>query len=554
MEAGDTGANGGGLDVELTARRDYFDAIVARSLARIEPVVDWISDLEGPRPGVRLNGRDFSPDTRVLIAGEACEITFQSPEVIDVHVPEHLTRFGPIVATSHPPARRYRAAQHGGDLAAPVTLGELTVSAPLPLRTETEFDLVCSFRASPEAPARLLSLSLRFPDGQIHEATYPISDEESEQGELVVHGLTAGRGGQLEASIAIYDDAGTADYLEAAFPVVPSNPVQLYVYPTSLGPSNWRGAAEYHSSDDRYYCYGRWVVSNGNASSVTVGGRVRCRVNDAGLGELADFTFDIGTTTVPAYSSRTLYVYTRHGSSSDVYDLFRDFGDASFTYSLQSSVGDLSDSMVFVAAAQVGVTANFVGNFSWNESVKVVDIIDQWSTGVYNDVDCIFSPGTPILEIPSSNSDWSRYRDIRVEEDKDDKCTDSDEADDLRDDWSSPGEFSNRIDIFFVESFSGDACASSLGGFSPVDGPASKGGDDSGIVIDVKDMNILTSTWGQQTLGVIIAHEVGHYLELEHTSASNNFMNPSVGPSNTVITYGQWKDVRDHFFVRRLNP
>jgi hypothetical protein len=458
------------------------------------------------------------------------------------------------VATSQRPARRYGADVEGAGAPAPVTLTGVASSVDPPLQTGKPFDLVCRFRADADAPARFLTLTLRYPDGETHAGTYPISDEEGKVGEKVVPDVTVGRGGGLQLAVAIFDDRGAADYLQTAFPVIPSNPLQLYVYPTSMGPSNWRGAAEYRAGENRYYCNGRWIVSNGNQEAMTVGPRVRCRVSDAGLGELADFTFNITPTTIPANTSRTFYVYTYHGSSSDVYDLFRDYGDATFQYWLQSPEGDLTDSMVFVAGAQVGVTANFVGNFSWNEMAKVVDIIDTWSTGVYNDVDCIFSPGTPILEIRRSDGDWSRYRDIRVEEDKDDECTDSDEGDDLRDDWSSPGQYADRIDVFFVESFSGDACASSLGGFSPIDGPSSKSGDDSGVILDVKDMNILTSSWGEQVFGILIAHEVGHYLDLEHTTAMNNFMNPTVGTANTVITYGQWKDMRDHFFVRRLNP
>jgi len=154
------GQDEGGIDAERTTRRDYFDAIVARSLTRIEPVVDWISDIEGEAGVVRLSGRDFSPDTRVLIDGEACEATFQGPDVIDVWVPEHLSRFGSVVATSQRPARRYGTDREAA-APAPVTLLGVAPSVAPPLQTGRSFDLVCRFRADPDTNKTIRTLSVR---------------------------------------------------------------------------------------------------------------------------------------------------------------------------------------------------------------------------------------------------------------------------------------------------------------------------------------------------------------------------------------------------------
>jgi hypothetical protein len=173
------------------------------------------------------------------------------------------------------------------------------------------------------------------------------------------------------------------------------------------------------------------------------------------------------------------------------------------------------------------------------------------ASSIYEKVDMQLT-SAPILWIPSSDSDWSRYRDINLD------CKNggvtSDEADDMRDDWSSPGEYSKHIDLWFVESFSGESCASSIGGFSPEPGPASKSGDDSGVVIDVKDLNILSSSWGNDVLGVVIAHELGHYLGTGHDSSTNNFMNASVGPNSTNIKWSQHNDIDDHDWVQKINP
>jgi predicted Zn-dependent protease len=55
-------------------------------------------------------------------------------------------------------------------------------------------------------------------------------------------------------------------------------------------------------------------------------------------------------------------------------------------------------------------------------------------------------------------------------------------------------------------------------------------------------------------MGVAIAHEVGHFLGLKHTDASQNFMNASTSGSSTNITSDQSKTMRKHGFVRRHVP
>ncbi len=547
--------HGGGINSTRTNRQRFFEEIKRSLLSESPPtaVVDKVIPDPENRDFLKLFGRGFTPASEVYIDGRYCCSEFFHAGELRVTLPETV-RSGASLSVTNVPLitlqEKLLTAQ-----AESLAISNLRVIPETPLRTKQPFALALDFQWGDSTPVRVLELRLIFPDREIRTQTYPISEKESCGGQKILENFKVGRGGILEVHAALYDEAGNADYLERLFPVVPSNPLQLYVYPQHYSQTTWKGAAEYRSSDNRYYAEGRWVISNGNSYSVTVGPRVRCRVSDAGLGELADFNFNISTTTIPANSSRTIYVYTWHGSGSDVYDLFRDFGDAKYEFWLQSPEGDLYDWNVWVAMAQVGVTANFVGNFSWAEMLKVRDIIDIYSTGIYNQVDCIFTANTPILEIPNGDPDWNRYRDIHVEEVScGSACTDSDEADDMRDDWSAPSEYDNYIDIFFVESFSGDPCASSLGGFSPVDGPTSKGGDDSGVVIDVKDLNILSSSTGEQILGIVIAHEVGHYLDLEHTSASNNFMQSTVGVSNTNITYDQWKTMRDHGFVYRLNP
>lgn len=87
--------------------------------------------------------------------------------------------------------------------------------------------------------------------------------------------------------------------------------------------------------------------------------------------------------------------------------------------------------------------------------------------------------------------------------------TNSSEAEDLTDDWNGDND---GIDVFLVQSI-GDA-----GGWSNVNGPCDKDSicGRTGIVIEV--------TSGQFFFGILLAHEVGHYLGLSGGVGPNNLM------------------------------
>jgi len=121
--------------------------------------------------------------------------------------------------------------------------------------------------------------------------------------------------------------------------------------------------------------------------------------------------------------------------------------------------------------------------------------------------------------------------------------TDRGEAEDLTDDWSSSG---GGIDVFMVQTI-GDAA-----GWSNVDGPCSKESkfDLSGVVLEL--------SLGRRFTGVLLAHEVGHYLGLEHANSGTNMMgvdsnNDGIGEINnnsTQLTSSQGTKMRSHCSVR----
>jgi hypothetical protein len=119
--------------------------------------------------------------------------------------------------------------------------------------------------------------------------------------------------------------------------------------------------------------------------------------------------------------------------------------------------------------------------------------------------------------------------------------TDKPEAIDLTDDFSGPND---GIDVFFVQSIL------NAGGWSTTPGPCDKDAKDemTGAVVELSS----------GILGILTAHEVGHYLGLSHANTITNLMgvdsnNDGIGELNstsTNLTSSQASTMRGHCSVR----
>jgi hypothetical protein len=119
--------------------------------------------------------------------------------------------------------------------------------------------------------------------------------------------------------------------------------------------------------------------------------------------------------------------------------------------------------------------------------------------------------------------------------------TDRPEAVDLTDDFSGPND---GIDVFYVQSIL------NAGGWSTTPGPCDKDEKDemTGAVIELSS----------GILGILTAHEVGHYLGLQHATTITNVMGvdsngDGIGELNstsTNLTSSQGMTMRGHCAVR----
>ncbi len=117
------------------------------------------------------------------------------------------------------------------------------------------------------------------------------------------------------------------------------------------------------------------------------------------------------------------------------------------------------------------------------------------------------------------------------------------DAQDLTDDWSGPN---GGIDVFMVQMIA-DA-----GGWSNRKGPCSKKSKRnlSGAVVELSNSRRFT--------GVLLAHEVGHYLGLRHGSSLSNVMGTDtdgdgigeINMNSTGVTTSQGNTMKSHCSVR----
>jgi len=116
--------------------------------------------------------------------------------------------------------------------------------------------------------------------------------------------------------------------------------------------------------------------------------------------------------------------------------------------------------------------------------------------------------------------------------------TDYSEAEDLTEDWSANND---GIDVFWVQSIL------NAGGWSDVDGTCDKSDKGmSGAVLELSGSDAFT--------GVLLAHEVGHYLGLGTGPASTNVMGvdsnndgiDEISTASTVLTNSQGTNMRNH--------
>lgn len=193
--------------------------------------------------------------------------------------------------------------------------------------------------------------------------------------------------------------------------------------------------------------------------------------------------------------------------------------------SLKRHLQTISGKSAELVLILVGHEDDFSGSVSRDDVTKI-----QYAVQVARDMYAQVNLGIRVL-------DWRKI--TPSEANGHINITDGAEAEDLTDEWSASG---GGVDVFWVQSI-GDA-----GGWSNVEGPCDKDSKDgrTGAVIEVSGSRRFT--------GVLLAHEVGHYLGLSHGNDMTNIMgadtnNDGIGEINsnsTGVTSGQGTNMKNH--------
>lgn len=390
----------------------------------------------------------------------------------------------------------------------------------------------------------ILSVKVRFPSGRTSTFHVRLSEKDIEAGRLTLGGFSSGESGELYILATLRDEAGGVSQQSSIFGVFTRNPVQIYVTPDYFTQSGSAGAPKYNFNNNRWYCYAqvRWV--NGEDRSINLGRRVNVHVTDAGIGTVADFSFDLNSDIIiPAFSTIYGSWYTWHASGG-ILDIFSDKGDLTFQYSMSGSRFTPTRSLVWRTMRTIGYNIIRVGDFSVAERNEYRRAAEQVASGIFQSRDMtVYGVESYRIEgTPDMDADKARYRFI----------DNQDEIDDLRGKYTVDNWY---LDVFFVEGRWDGAFGS-----SPANGPVDKEGDSSGLVLR-RDSDTVN-------LGQTFAHEAGHYLGLEHAdeddgcadtdpsapNISDNFIFSSSRRDSAVITGCQINKMRQHGLVRSMTP
>jgi hypothetical protein len=328
--------------------------------------------------------------------------------------------------------------------------------------------------------------------------------------------------------VSLFDRAGNKDYLARTLHIF-HNPPTVIFYPSERSLRLSNGAA-LKKSDGNFHCDANFYFYNGSASTATLSRNMSWRITSQTGSLLWNGTFDFGSNIVLApWAVSTGWWFNFWFSPGNVVGSRlqnKQWIRITYTFTQIGTGAAVQDSLTWRAVLGPNVNIIRVGeqNFTATERTRIFNALRSNASSLYQQQDLdIGAISTWFINV----TDAGGY--VTINSDG--------EAEDLTNDWTVDNSF---MDMFVVRSYVG-----STAGLSAVDGPCDKDAKGmDGSVIELQSSQALT--------GIIMAHELGHYLGLSHTSATNNVMNPSVGTGNTVLAGSQATNMKDHCFMRFL--
>jgi hypothetical protein len=393
----------------------------------------------------------------------------------------------------------------------------------------------------------LVKLVVQFPSGMTRELQYQ-PDRKSRDPRVVIPGFTSGSAGDLYVSARVYYKDGTSASDALLTSVISRNPHQLIITPRTMLVSGRAGRVEYDWDDDEFHCRANATITNGESSSVTYN-RCKVRVTDGGESGtlISEFSFASGPFTVAPGGTAYRSIDTWYPKGSSVWDKFNKRWDLTIKFTYESTGSTkVSDSAAYRPMSTVPINAIKCDVFTANQTQAERDAVEI-AAEILEDRDVTLN--APSWRIISSEANRDKYGIIDIG--WDDDYWDFGEVDEMYEDISGPEQ--DRLDVFIPLDLAYKdevpADKRNVGGVSTVDGPYPKDDDpdDSGcmVLLDENDVDFF---------GVAIAHEICHYLGLNHVpdSQDDNLMHKNGGLTGHELTWDQWNKIRQHGMMKWL--
>lgn len=337
---------------------------------------------------------------------------------------------------------------------------------------------------------------------------------------------------------SIWNAVGSEARFRTTCFVLPSNPFSLSLAPTGdFVTGTWSARGVRHG--DAFDTGIAVTLSNGDGSAVGVRTEFAWKFWDGGVGgslvEQGTSNFG-GSISVPAHGTWGGWISFHSPNRSGIFNKYNGREDMTIEILMSTNDGrNVSGTITCRTMFRFGV--NFTGvageDFT-NQEWADLDAAEAVMKSIYERRDLTFNQDDRFVPIASV----SGYEII-----------DSfGEFHDLLSDWSGP-DTNHNIDAFVVQAINVGGSVDGIDGTVP--GPTSHSGGNSGVIasktgfVDAHGNRRLNSEY----LGMLIGHEIGHYLGLEHVSDAGNLMLPSSGTTDTALSYSQYRTMIGHGWV-----
>jgi len=336
---------------------------------------------------------------------------------------------------------------------------------------------------------------------------------------------------------SLFDKEGGQARFRTSCMVLPSNPLTMSLSPRTnfvTGTVSLRGVRE---AGNVFRTRISITISNGDASAVSINQAMSWDFWDGGVGgthvEGGAYTWG-SAINVPAYGAWSGNITVSSPNNSGIHDRYDDKEDMTVEFGFTASDGrNISDTITARVMAGFGMNMTRVGsesftNAEYNDLYDAVDVTQD----IYEARDVTY---TGISRRHITNADAGSYTIINS----------LNEGYNLFSDWSGPNN--DYIDVFIVHDHT--TGFDGLAGDAP--GPTSHSGSESGVWADKTGYTDASGNarLSVDYLGMLIGHEVGHYLGLDHTNLAGNLLLSSSGTNDTDLTYDQYRTIIDYGWV-----